>query len=135
MTSSSMEFYRKGDFGKIAINWRGRDNGGNEIFHSSYEALKTVKKLMIVAESSPNSAATCFRFILLVIREAQKLGIRTEVVIPDIELLDAAETTGFSTFFRVFLTEAEALDQLDIKDFYPLTLIKIDSNEPDPIAA
>lgn len=130
-----MEFYRKGDVGKLVIDWRGRDNGGNEVFYASYEALKTIKKALIVAESDPNSAATCFRYILLIVREAQKLGVKTEIVLPNEELLDAAEVTGFSTFFRVFLTEAEALEKLNITDFYPLTLVEMSEIDPDPIAA
>lgn len=135
MASSTVEFYRKGDVGKLEINWRGSANGGVEAFHQSFEALKLVKKTLIVAKTIPENSSTLFRFVLHVFREAKRLGVETEIVIPDIDTFEAAEITGFSHFYRVFLTEAEALEQLDITSFYPLALVNLSEDDHDPAAA
>jgi hypothetical protein len=135
MASSQMEFYRRGNKGKIEINWHGYENGGEEIFHQAYDALRSIDTALIVVQSEPNTSATCFRMILQIIREASSLGVETRVVLPDKLLLDAAEVTGFCNFYQVFLTEVAALDDLNITDFYPLTLMPIGNPKPGPIAA
>lgn len=136
MTSTTAEFYRKKKVGKLDIHWNGgRDEHNPELFHQSYEAIKSINKLLIVAHTEPHTAASCFRMIYLLTREARSLGVESRVVLPDENLLDAAEVTGFSHFYRVFLSEAEALEDLDITDFYPLTLIHTIKTNPDPKAA
>ncbi|MDH5533045.1 MAG: hypothetical protein OEX81_01300 [Candidatus Pacebacteria bacterium] len=135
MASSQMEFYRNGDNGKLDINWNGQINGGTEIFHQSYTALKLINKALIVAHFESGTGSTCLRMILQITREAKLLGVETRVVFPNKEQFDAAEVTGFSSFYKTFLTEIEALEDLDITDFYPLALVNLTGNNPDPIAA
>jgi hypothetical protein len=135
MASSQMEFYRRDKHGKINIDWHGTGDGGHEVFDQAYESLQQIDTALIVARTEPATAATCLRLIYNIVREAKLLGVETRVILPDQSFLDAAEATGFSTFYRVFLSEAAALDDLGISDFYPLTLMPLGDSEPDPIAA
>lgn len=135
MASSRMEFYRRDKYGKINIDWHGTEDGGHEVFNQACESLQQIDTTLIVAQTEPATAATCLRLIYNIVREAKLLGVETRVILPDQSFLDAAEVTGFSNYYRVFLSEAAALNNLGISNFYPLTLMPPGNPEPDPIAA
>jgi anti-anti-sigma regulatory factor len=135
LMASKLEFYKKNDFGKLDISWGENDGGREQIFHKAYDALRTIQKVIIVAHALPETASTCFRMLHQITREARLLGLESRVVIPNQDFFDAAEATGFNNFYKTFLTELEALEDLEITDFYPLSLISTFIPEPDPIAA
>ena len=135
MNSSRIDFYSRKKNGKIDIDWHGDKNGGEEVLDQAFQVLRKIDNLLIVAKSDPSTSATCFRLIYQIVREAKLLGVETRVVLPKKELFEAAEITGFSVFYRVFLSEASALKDLNITDFYPLAHISSKNVDPDPVVA
>jgi len=113
MASSRMEFYRRDKHGRINIDWHGTENGGNDVIDQAYKALKQIETVLIIAQTDPTTSATCLRMICNIVRKAKNLGVETRVVIPNEQLFNAADTTGFNEFYTVFPSEAAALDDLN----------------------
>lgn len=135
MNKSSFELYRRDQIGKLNVNWQGLEPNEPPFIQRIINAIEQIQKLVIVVNCNPNTLQTCMRMLFSLSRHLETLGVENSVVFEVKQMSDAAEVTGFDSFFSVFPSVEEAAMAIGIIDLYPLVLINKYAGAPDPIVA
>lgn len=131
---STVEIYRRQEIGKLAIKWNGITSNENWLAET-LASLKQIKKLVVVVESCPQTIQSCLRMLVILTKRLKELEIASQVVFPNENQRDVVTITGFDNFFEVWGNEKTAAQAMGITQLYPLVLIKIISDPPEPLAA